>query len=76
MQNAEEGLFTSKKLFSILILFEIKIYIYGTESKLPAYLQIPSILSNSFNSVLAVEVWLLNFFSGLFLALHTLINKS
>lgn len=32
------------------------IYMYGTESKLPAYLQIPSILSISFDSVLAVEV--------------------
>lgn len=36
----------------------IYIYLYGTESKLPAYLQIPSILSISFNSVLAVEFWL------------------
>lgn len=38
-------------------------FIYGTESKLPAYLQIPSTLSISFNSVLAVEVWLFGFFS-------------
>lgn len=49
-----------QKLFSTLTLFGIidtyiYIYIYGTGSK-PAYLQIPSILSISFNSVLAVEV--------------------
>lgn len=34
------------------------IYISGTESKPSAYLQIPSILSRSFNSVLAAGVWL------------------
>lgn len=34
------------------------VYIYGTESKLPAYLQTSSILSISFNSVRAAEVWL------------------
>lgn len=60
MQNAEEGLFTSKSFFPFLdpVWDFLYIYICGTESKLQAYLQIPSILSISFNSVLAVEVWL------------------
>lgn len=57
MQNAEEGLFTSKAPFHSYSVWD-KIYIYGTESKLPAYLQTSSILSISFNSVLAVKVWL------------------
>lgn len=51
--------YSQAKLLSILILSGIRyIYIYGTESKLPAYLQTSSILSISFNSVLAVKVWL------------------
>lgn len=62
--------YSQAKDFFNLTLFErivqMHIHIYGTESKLPTYLQISSILSISFNSVLAVEVWfccLLNYFS-------------